>query len=136
MKDKALELTEKWILPIILFFLPFYGFNRGIDLSDTMYSLSNYMFFEEMNSGWKYATYLANAFGAVCLRLCRNNMVLMSLLSELLFSFLIVGVYYIFRKTYSYKNVFIGCVLAICLNWGPALVLYNSLLWGICSRKL
>jgi len=36
---------EQYILPIILVVLCFLDFNRGIDMSDTGYSATNFLFF-------------------------------------------------------------------------------------------
>ena len=46
--QKYYEVITKYIFPVILFLYPFVTVNQGVDVSDSTYSFSNFLFFEQM----------------------------------------------------------------------------------------
>ena len=124
---KIQKLFPKIIFPIILFIYPLYGFNLGADLSDTTYSLGNYMYFDSMTGSWKYATFLSNLLGAGLLKLAGNKMILMTLFCGMVISATALAAYLGLSKIYNPAMVFIGEIIAICMTWCPNVILYNYL---------
>ena len=124
---KIQKLFPKIIFPIILFIYPLYGFNLGADLSDTTYSLGNYMYFDSMTGSWKYATFLSNLLGAGLLKLAGNKMILMTFLCGMVISATALAAYLVLSKIYNPAMVFIGEIIAICMTWCPNVILYNYL---------
>ena len=59
----------KYVFPILLFLYPLLWMNQGIDVSDPMYSLTNFRFFPQMEGSWALATYLANVTGWLLMKL-------------------------------------------------------------------
>ncbi len=124
---KIQKLFPKIIFPIILFIYPLYGFNLGADLSDTTYSLGNYMYFDSMTGSWKYATFLSNLLGAGLLKLAGNKMILMTFFCGMVISATALAAYLVLSKIYNPALVFIGEIIAICMTWCPNVILYNYL---------
>ena len=60
---KYYNCISKWIFPIILFIYPLVKINQGVDVSDSTYSLGNYLFFERLEGTWVISTYLSNVVG-------------------------------------------------------------------------
>ena len=57
------EVITKYIFPVMLFLYPFLTVNQGVDVSDSTYSFSNFLFFEQMEGMWVVSTYVANVVG-------------------------------------------------------------------------
>ena len=62
---KGGSVLAKYIYPSILFIYPLLSLGKGADISDTTYSLGNYMFIDHMDIAWKYATFLSNCLGRI-----------------------------------------------------------------------
>ena len=62
-------IMAKYVFPILLFLYPLLWMNQGIDVSDPMYSLTNFRFFPQMEGSWALATYLANVTGWLLMKL-------------------------------------------------------------------
>ena len=54
---------EKNIFPILLFLYPLMKIRQGVDVSDSTYSLGNYLYFDKMEGMWVISTYLSNVCG-------------------------------------------------------------------------
>lgn len=52
------------MFPLLLTLYPLIGIRQGLDVSDTLYSLSNFQYFTAMDGTWMVATFLANVLGA------------------------------------------------------------------------
>ena len=66
---KWYRIMTRVIFPLILLLHPLRHVSMGIDLTDTGYSLGNFVFFKQMEGMWVFATYLANAVGYLLTRL-------------------------------------------------------------------
>ena len=57
------NVITKYIFPLLLFLYPFLTVNQGVDVSDSTYSFSNFLFFERMEGMWVVSTYVSNVVG-------------------------------------------------------------------------
>lgn len=134
--NQSKKILEQIVFPIILAVYPLMMFSKGADLSDTTYSLGNYMFFDRMTGSWKYATYLANLMGKGLITLTGGRMIWMNLLIGLLLSVMALAVYYFFQRKWNAILVFLGEIIAISLCWCPVAILYNYLSYFVLTFAL
>ena len=118
----------KYIFPVILFFYPFMTVNQGVDVSDSTYSFSNFLFFERMEGMWVISTYVSNVVGWLLTKLPFGTTVLgMKVYATLFVSGTALLVYGMFRKWMPAWIAFVGEMIAIGFCWIPAGILYNYL---------
>lgn len=110
--------------------------SEGADLSDTTYSLGNYMFFDEMTGSWKYATYLANLLGKGLMVMTGGRMLYMNLLIGFFLSAMAVVFYYFLKRRWNAILVFAGEIIALSLCWCPVSILYNYLSYFVLTLAL
>ena len=117
-----------WIFPLILLVYPLVKINQGIDVSDSTYSLSNYLFFDRLEGTWVISTYLSNVIGWLLTKLPFGTTLMgMNLYTGLLVSGLALGMYYLMRRWMPSWIVFVGEYIAIGFLWIPTTILYNYL---------
>lgn len=129
-------IVEKWIFPILIFLYPMINAGRGICLSDTGYSMSNYMFFDRMQGSWKYATYLANLLGSIMIKLCDGRMLYMNMLTSMIISATALLVYYGLRDVIKPAILFLAEIMAVALCWTPSVILYNYLTYFLLTAAV
>ena len=118
----------KYMFPVILFFYPFLNVNQGVDVSDSTYSFSNFLFFERMEGMWAVSTYVSNVCGWVLTKLPLGTTLLgLKIYAASFISITVLMVYYMFRKWMPSWIVFMGEIIAIGFCWIPAGILYNYL---------
>ena len=123
-----------WIFPILLFLYPLTKVNQGIDVSDTTYSLGNYMFFNRLEGMWVISTYLSNVVGYVLTKLPFGDTLLgMNIYTGLIVSALVFSIYQILRKWMPEWIVFLAEIIAIGFMWIPTTILYNYLTYVLFS---
>lgn len=121
----------KWIFPLILLLYPLIKINQGVDVSDSTYSLGNYLFFPEMKGMWVVSTYLSNVIGWLMVKLpFADRLLVMNLYTGLLVSALVLFLYYFMQKWMPAWIVFVGEVIAVGFLWIPTGILYNYLTYG------
>lgn len=124
----------KWIFPIVLFLYPLMKVNQGIDVSDTTYSLGNYMFFNRLEGMWVISTYLSNVVGYVLTKLPFGDTLLgMNIYTGLIVSALVLAIYQILRKWMPEWIVFLAELIAVGFMWIPTTILYNYLTYVLFS---
>lgn len=122
------------IFPIVLFLYPLMKVNQGIDVSDTTYSLGNYMFFNRLEGMWVISTYLSNVVGYVLTKLPFGDTLLgMNIYTGLIVSALVLMVYQLLRKWMPEWIVFLGEMIAVGFMWIPTTILYNYLTYVLFS---
>ena len=110
----------KWIFPLILLLYPLIKINQGVDVSDSTYSLGNYLFFPEMKGMWVVSTYLSNVIGWLMVKLpFADRLLVMNLYTGLLVSALVLFLYYFMQKWMPAWIVFVGEVIAVGFLWIP-----------------
>lgn len=122
---------RKWVrmglFPLLLLIFTLIGTGRGLDLSDTTYSLGNYRFLNVLEGDWIYATGLANLFGHILLGVGGGSMMGMLILCRLLICATALIAYFALADEKNALPVFIGSWIAIGFCWCPAVILYNYL---------
>lgn len=123
------HMMETFIFPLLLLLYPLMKIHQGVDVSDSTYSLGNYLFFDNMEGGmWVISTYLSNVFGAILVKLPGGETLAgMNLYTGLLVSILVLICYYILKKQWNPLIVFWGEILAVSFCWIPTVILYNYL---------
>lgn len=123
-----------WIFPILLFLYPLTKVNQGIDVSDTTYSLGNYLFFDRLEGMWVISTYLSNVVGYVLTKLPFGDTLLgMNIYTGLIVSALVFSIYQILRKWMPEWIIFLAEIIAIGFMWIPNTILYNYLTYVLFS---
>ena len=117
------------IFPLILFFYPLIKINQGVDVSDSTYSLGNYLFFKRLGgTWWVISTYLSNVIGWLLTKLpFGDTLLFMNLYTGLIVSALTIGLYFLLRKWMPAWIAFLGEFIAIGFLWIPTGILYNYL---------
>lgn len=129
MKKESLtyqKCIENFLLPLLLVIYPLMKINQGADISDTMYSLANFRFFDVTEGTWMIATYLSNVAGSLLMHLPLGDSVIgMNVYTALFPMATALTVYFCFRKKYGALITFAGEILALSLCWCPTTILYN-----------
>ena len=123
---------QKWIrlviFPLVLLLFPLLKVNRGIDLTDSAYSLGNYVFFGQNTVLWTFLTFLSNVTGWIFTKLPFGDTMLgMKVYSSLIISAMALLGYRFFRTKMPGWIAFLGEMAAIGLCWCPSVILYNYL---------
>lgn len=122
------EIITKYIFPVILFLYPFLTVNQGVDVSDSTYSFSNFLFFERMEGMWVVSTYVSNVVGWLLTKLPFGNTLLgMKIYATFFISATALLVYFVFQKWMPSWIAFVGELIALGFCWIPAGILYNYL---------
>ncbi|MCR5249657.1 MAG: hypothetical protein K6E50_03535 [Lachnospiraceae bacterium] len=119
-------ITARFILPLLLLLFSFVGCTRGADLSDTMYSVGNYAFFDSDAGNWHYATYIANLTGRLFYLLGGGRLIFVNLLCSLVPAGTALAVYYCFKDRVNPLLLFLSELAALGLCWSPSVILYQQ----------
>ncbi|MBR4207164.1 MAG: hypothetical protein IKQ88_01080 [Lachnospiraceae bacterium] len=112
---------------ICLCFFSFFGIWRGADLSDTTYSLGNYMFMKELAGSFNMATAVSNLAGHALLGVSGGNLIIMNFLTRLLPLSCALAVYLFLRKRMDRLVLSAALAAALGLCWCPSVIMYNYL---------
>ena len=119
---------ERYFFPVVLLLYPLIGVNQGLDISDTMYSLTNYEYIETLNPMWLFSTYLSNVFGAVIMRFPgADTMLGFSIYCSFVTSVIALVSYYFLKSFMPGWMIFIGEFIAESICFSPRVILYNYL---------
>lgn len=126
--ERLKRIVESWIYPVALFILPLLTVNQGVDVSDSTYSLGNYLFADSLEGMWVISTYLSNLIGSVIVRLPGGGRLLWAnVYTGIILSAIGLIVYFSLKNEYDSAHIFIGESVALCLCWIPTGILYNYL---------
>lgn len=126
--EKIRKIIDKFILPIVLFALPLVTVNQGVDVSDSTYSLGNYLFADRLEGMWVISTYLSNLFGSFIVRLPGGSALLWAnIYTGIILAITVIGAFYSLKKDIGTPAAFFGGVVAIEMCWIPTGILYNYL---------
>lgn len=90
---------ENGLFIILLAFYPLIKINQGLDVVDTLYSLTNFQYFRTAEGTWMVATYLANAAGWFLMQLPKGDtLVGLNFYTGLVISGLALLLYFTLRK--------------------------------------
>lgn len=122
------DVITKYIFPILLFLYPFMTVNQGVDVSDSTYSFSNFLYFENMEGMWVVSTYVSNVVGWLLTKLPFGTTLLgLKFYTTFFISGTVLLVYFTCKKWMPAWIVFWGEMIAIGFCWIPAGILYNYL---------
>lgn len=122
------KVITQYLFPVILLFYPFMTVNQGVDVSDSMYSFSNFLFFERMEGMWVVSTYISNVVGWLLTKLPFGTTLLgIKFYATLFVSGTALLVYYSYRKWMPAWIAFVGEIIALGFCWIPTGILYNYL---------
>lgn len=126
--DRHKRIIECLIYPLALMVLPLLNYNLGVDVSDSTYSLGNYMFADRLSGMWVVSTYLSNKIGAVILKLPgAYSLRFANIYTGLILSVIALIVYFFLKDEFDGRYVFLAEFAAICFCWIPTGILYNYL---------
>ena len=135
--DKRKKLLETIVFPLILAIYPLIGVRQGLDVSDTIYSLSNFQYFTSMEGTWMVATFLANVLGRLLMCLPFGGTLLgMYFYTALVQSATAVIAYRALKMRMPAVLVFVGEVMALGLCWCPSVILYNYLTYLLLTAGM
>ena len=115
---------------ILLFIYTFRNVNQGIDVTDTGYHFSNFMYVNEMDPMWIFSTYLASKLGHLFTLLPGGNTLLgMNIYTSMIPALLGVMAFVFFVKVVkiSVLESFAGTMVSLALCWCPTTCVYNYL---------
>lgn len=126
--EKMKKLFDKFIFPVVLLLSTMTTVNQGVDVSDSTYSLGNYLFADRLEGMWVISTYLSNLFGALIVKLPGGDTLLgANIYTRLVLAATVLLVYYSLKNGIGSPVAFIGGFLSICMCWIPTGILYNYL---------
>lgn len=117
-----------FIFPVCIILMSFFRINRGIDISDSTYSVTNYLFLDRLDSMWYYSTFYANLLGGLLIKLPFGKTLLgINFYSSLFKCALGLLAYYfsIYKVKLNYCISFILSFVSVSLCWCPSTILYN-----------
>ena len=119
---------ENYVYAFILAILPQFHVTKGVDFTDTGYSIMLFQNSGSHFSYWMLSTHLANRVGALLMKLPGGDTYIgIKVYCLLLLGGMAVGLYLFLSKFFPHRFVFLGMVLALCVRWCPGVVLYNYL---------
>jgi len=125
---KALQI----VYVIVLALYPFWRINQGLSVIDTLYSVSNFAYFSEMNGTWMVATYLANVVGSMFFKFPWGDTLLgMNFYTSIIVSLTAVSAFVYLKREIPSHVLFLGEMIALGLCWCPTTILYNYLTYLI-----
>ncbi len=117
---------EQVLFPLVLLLWPLVKVCVGADVSDSTYSLGNYMYPDKLQGMWLVSTYLSNGIGSILVRLPGGNtLVGANIYMGLVVSAIALICYYALKKDFSAPILFAGEYAAIAFCWIPTGILYN-----------
>ena len=112
----------------VLFLYAFRNVFQGIDVTDTGYHFSNFLYMSEMDPMWIFSTYLASVLGHVFTLLPGGNTLLGINIYTALVPAILGVCTYIFLvkvvKTGAFAS-FVATIVSLSLCWCPTTCLYN-----------
>ena len=115
---------------IFLFLYTFRNVNQGIDVTDTGYHFSNFMYMSEMDPMWIFSTYLASVLGHLFTWLPGGHTLLGINIYTALIPALLAAISFVFAIKIVGLDIFrafISILIALSLCWCPTTCVYNYL---------
>lgn len=126
--ERTKKIFDKFIFPAVLLLVTMVTVNQGVDVSDSTYSLGNYLFADRLEGTWVISTYLSNLFGSLIVKLPGGSTLLgANIYTRLVLAATVLAVYYLLKNETGSFVSFLGGILAIDMCWIPTGILYNYL---------
>lgn len=133
MKQLTTKKAKEWLFYGAIACLVLYAFrkvNQGIDVTDTGYHFSNFMYMSEMDPMWIFSTYLASILGHAFTLLPGGDTLLgINIYTSMIPALLGVMTFVFFVKVIKLEiwESFGGTMVALALCWCPTTCVYNYL---------
>ncbi len=127
---KPYKIITGILFPAILVFISFFKVNKGLDITDSAYSCTNFLSLDRLDCMWYYSTFYANLIGGILTRLPYGNTLIgLNCYTSLFKLALALFAYFFFYKSVKIKKElsFFGVLVSLCLCWCPVTILYNYL---------
>lgn len=122
------KLFENILLPVVLILWCLIKVNQGVDVSDSTYSLGNYLFADRLSGVWVTSTYMSNLAGSLLVSLpFGNTLIGMNIYTGLVLAVIALICYFSLKKDFTAPVLFVGEFIAIAFCWIPTGILYNYL---------
>ena len=126
--NKAYAVVTGILFPVFILLFCFVKVNQGVDITDSTYSLTNFMFADKMDVMWYVSTFYANLTGGLLIKLpMGNTLLMMNVYTGVFKAVTALIAYFFFVKTVKVPRElsFIGTIAAVGLCWCPTTILYN-----------
>lgn len=125
---RYVKVIDDIVFPLVLLLWPLVKVTQGVDVSDSTYSLGNYLFAGRLDGMWVISTFLSNSFGALIVRLPGGDtLVGANVYFGLIVSGIALVTYYALRHEFTAPVMFISEFLALSFCWIPTGIMYNYL---------
>lgn len=128
--NKVYDKVTGILFPVLLVVFSLLKVNQGIDITDSTYSLSNFLFVKKLDGMWFFSTFYANLLGGLLIKLPFGNCLLaMNLYTGVFKAIIALLAYFFFAKYIKADKMltFFGVLVSVGLCWCPTTILYNYL---------
>ena len=120
--------VENFLIPILLFLLSFYDFNRGIDLTDAGYSIARFVNLDQYEGHVIISRFWSCMLGNAFTKLPFGEYWAgISFYCTWIIAGSVLVAYFFCKKYLNYWIVAIAEMVAICFCWNPNVILYDYL---------
>lgn len=129
-KQKLYVLITEIVFIGLIVLMAFCKVNKGLDITDSAYSLSNFVNAHKLDSMWFFSTFYANILGRFFTFLPMGKTMLgLNFYTGLVKLALALVTYFFFTKEVkaSRELTFLGVIVSVALCWCPTTILYNYL---------
>ena len=129
-EKKVYTVATGILFPLLILLFCFAKVNQGADITDSTYSLTNFMFTDKMDVMWYVSTLYANIIGGMLIKLpFGNTLLMMNVYTGIFKAVTALLAYFFFVKTVKAPKelTFIGIIASVGLCWCPTTILYNYL---------
>ncbi|MBO4679045.1 MAG: hypothetical protein J5626_05185 [Lachnospiraceae bacterium] len=130
MDKKVYGVITGILFPVVILLFCFAKVNQGVDITDSTYSLTNFLFADQMDVMWYVSTFFANLIGGLLVKLpMGHTLLMMNVYTGVFKAVTALLAYFFFVKTVKAPRElsFIGTIAAVGLCWCPTTILYNYL---------
>lgn len=128
--SKAVKLATDICFPALIVLMALVKVNKGLDITDSSYSCTNFLFTDRLDGMWYYSTFYANLCGHFFASLPGGSTFIgLNAYTGLTKVLLALVAYYFFTKSVKVEKelVFLGVLVSVALCWCPTTILYNYL---------
>lgn len=128
-KIESNKLTDLVFL-ILIGLMAFCKVNKGLDITDSAYSCTNFNSLDILDGMWYYSTFYANLVGGLLTHLPMGDTFLgLNIYTHIFMYGMAVIAYFFFTRTVKTLKVtaFAGVLVSVALCWCPTTILYNYL---------
>lgn len=129
-ESRFYRVFTNFLFPLLIAAITFAHVNKGMDITDSTYSLTNFMFADKLDSMWYYSTFYANLIGSLMIKLPLGNTILgMNIYTGIVrLAIGLIAYFFFYLDVRMEKELaFLGAFVAEAFCWCPTTILYNYL---------